>query len=356
MTESGRKRFIINIVYLLFAAAVAYLAVKYLLRWLLPFLLAMLAARTIEPIVRFLCRRLRWKRAFAAFVVSVLILAAAAGMAVLAVSRGIFEVSAFLRQLPGMLSGMTGTFSSLRDKVYGFIVAAPPNVQDYLRSALSGVGEWSAKLPGELTGKLFGVLPAVMSNAPRIVLTVFTFAISLIFASASYPDITAFFMRQIPEEKRVSARRIKDDLFSVMGKWLRAQAILCAVTFAQLTAAFLIMRIDYAVLLALLTALIDMLPVLGTGTVLLPWALVSIISGNTGRAIMLAVTYAVVTAVRSCAEPKLVGGQVGLPSIAALTAMYAGFSAAGVAGMVLAPLALMCVKQLCESGHIKLWR
>jgi predicted PurR-regulated permease PerM len=129
-----------------------------------------------------------------------------------------------------------------------------------------------------------------------------------------------------------------------------------ALTFAELSAAFLLLRVDYALLLALAVAVVDMLPVLGTGTVLIPWAAADLLTGAPLRAAALMVTYGVVTLVRSFAEPKLVGSQIGLPPAAALAAMYMGFRAVGVAGMVLSPVALMVVKQLNDRGYVKLWR
>ena len=106
-------------------------------------------------------------------------------------------------------------------------------------------------------------------------------------------------------------------------------------------------------LLAALIALIDALPVFGTGTVLVPWAAVECLLGAVPRGIALLALFAVISVVRSVLEPKLMAAQAGLPS---LCAMYVGFCAMGVAGMVLAPMALMLVKQLRDGGYIRLWR
>ena len=95
-----------------------------------------------------------------------------------------------------------------------------------------------------------------------------------------------------------------------------------------------------ALLLAAVTALVDALPVFGTGTVLLPWAAVCLLAGQAPRAVALAALYAVISAVRSLLEPKVMAAQAGLPPLAALAAMYAGFRALGVAGMILLPMAV----------------
>lgn len=108
--------------------------------------------------------------------------------------------------------------------------------------------------------------------------------------------------------------------------------------------------------LAALIALIDALPVFGTGTVLVPWAAVECLLGAVPRGIALLALFAVISVVRSVLEPKLMAAQAGLPPLASLCAMYVGFCAMGVAGMVLAPMALMLVKQLRDGGYIRLWR
>ena len=128
------------------------------------------------------------------------------------------------------------------------------------------------------------------------------------------------------------------------------------ITFGELAVGFLLLRVDLALLLAALVALVDALPVFGTGTVLLPWAVLALLGGETGLALGLLALYAAVSFVRSLLEPKLVGGKVGLPPLAALLAMYVGFRAFGVAGMILSPLAAILIKQLHDCGLIRLWR
>lgn len=165
----------------------------------------------------------------------------------------------------------------------------------------------------------------------------------------------AFFRRQLGH-RLDRARGVKANLLSTLGKWCRAQAILLGVTFCQLLVGFLLMGQRYALLLAAVTALVDALPVFGTGTVLLPWAAVCLLAGQAPRAVALAALYAVISAVRSLLEPKVMAAQAGLPPLAALAAMYAGFRALGVAGMILLPMALLFVKQLHDEGYVGLWK
>ena len=123
-----------------------------------------------------------------------------------------------------------------------------------------------------------------------------------------------------------------------VGGWLLAQLKLAGVTLILLCLGLVLLRVRYALLWALGITVLDAFPILGTGTVLLPWALICFLQGNTPRAIGLLGLYAVISLTRSVLEPKLVGRHLGLDPLAALVALYAGYKLWGIGGMILAPL------------------
>ena len=199
-------------------------------------------------------------------------------------------------------------------------------------------------------------LSSLMAALPGLFLACGTTVLAVFFTLTAYPQVMAFLRRQLPARWRCRAGGVKASVLDTLGKWLRAECILLLVTFLQLLAGLLLLRQEYALLLALLIALIDALPVFGTGTVLLPWAAVLCVAGDVPRGIALAALYAVIAVVRSVLEPKVMAAQVGLPPLVALAAMYVGFRVMGVAGMVLLPLAVLVVKQLHDGGFVGLWR
>ena len=153
-----------------------------------------------------------------------------------------------------------------------------------------------------------------------------------------------------------TAAAIKASLLVTIGRWLRAQCVLIVITFFQLLVGLLLIRQPYALLLAVVIAFIDALPVFGTGTVLLPWAVLCCLEGNFPKGIALTALYLVIWLVRSIMEPKLMAKSAGLPPLPALMAMYVGFCAMGVAGMILGPILLLLVKQLHDGGYLHLWK
>ena len=157
-------------------------------------------------------------------------------------------------------------------------------------------------------------------------------------------------------KKLRQAGGVKENLLSTLAKWFKAQCILLSVTFVELLLGLLLIRQPYALLLAAIIAVIDALPVFGTGTFLLPWAVMCLLLQQTPKAIALGAIYAVITLVRSFLEPKVMAAQVNLPPLAALIAMYIGFCTMGVTGMILFPVALLFLKQLQDAGYLHLWK
>jgi sporulation integral membrane protein YtvI len=270
--------------------------------------------------------------------------------------RIIYELTALARDMPTLLSELSAFVGALRDRIRVYITSAPFEMQDYFQNALDAFANASTDFISAASGWLLGFITSAASFSPRVVIFVFTCAISTYFISSGYSKVTAFIMRQMPEEKHKAVREFRTGLVRVFGKWFKAEAMLSGAAFIQLLTAFLILRIQFAIVLALIIAVIDLIPMIGVGSVLVPWALVSLITGNFIRAVTLVVTFGVIAVVRNILEPKLVGGQIGLPPIATLLAMYIGFSAIGVIGMALFPIGLVVLKQINDRGYIHLWK
>lgn len=132
--------------------------------------------------------------------------------------------------------------------------------------------------------------------------------------------------------------------------------MLIGITFLELTLALALMGFRYSALISFITVLVDALPVLGTGVILISWAAVLVLMGNIPQALGLIVTWLFVTLARSFLEPRLVGAKFGIDPVAALLAMYTGFRLFGVTGMVLFPLLLLMLKQMNDKGYIRLWK
>ena len=139
-------------------------------------------------------------------------------------------------------------------------------------------------------------------------------------------------------------------LLTTLRQWVKAQLKLSSVTFAIVLGGFLLLGVRQKLLMALVTALVDAVPLLGTGTILLPWTLVSLLSGEPVRAVGLLGIYVTALITRSALEPKLLGRQLGLDPLAALAALYIGYRIWGFGGMILAPILTVTARELCRSN------
>ena len=327
-------------------AVLVWAGVRYALVWLLPFLLALGLAMLLEPMMEQARRRLRLKRGFTAAVVTLVLVGGLLAALIAVLVQAVEQALALLSSLPEMLAGLPETLERVQTRVSDFCAACPEGLRRWAEGALADLPQLASSLAGQASSM---ALRGLFLACGTRVLAVF-------FTLTAYPQVMAFLRRQLPARWRGRAGGVKASVLDTLGKWLRAECILLLVTFLQLLAGLLLLRQEYALLLALLIALIDALPVFGTGTVLLPWAAVLCVAGDVPRGIALAALYAVIAVVRSVLEPKVMAAQVGLPPLVALAAMYVGFRVMGVAGMVLLPLAVLVVKQLHDGGFVGLWR
>jgi sporulation integral membrane protein YtvI len=334
---------------LLLGGAALYVGARWLLPWLLPFLLALAFAAAAERAVGALCAR-GMRRETAAGLCLLLTLALLAVLLWLLLDRALGELRELLARLPGILDAVLETVDRWKAGLHGLSDRIPPGASAWLAHSGEALRESLERLPASLSTRLLTLLSGAAAGAPGAVLFAVTAIIGAYFTSASYPALLHTLAGLLPERYVARARLLRRELRRTLGRWLRAQLLLLLLTFAALAAAFLLLRVDYALLLALLTALIDALPILGTGTVLLPWALYAYLTGGQARAIGLALTYAAVTVLRSSIQPKLLGDQLGLPPLAALAALYVGWRGWGVWGMLTFPLLAVIGKQVADSG------
>ncbi len=356
MPQNKHLRFLLKLVYIVLGVLGGWLFFTVLLPWVLPFLLALGLSWLLEKPICLLARRFHLPRWLAAAVCTLLLVLLLFGGLGLVLWRAGYEVALLLGRLPTLLAGLPTMGHTLEDWVYRFIVALPVQFQEFFKQALTGLISQGITLPNRFYDALAALVAQTAAALPSVTLFLFTTALATYFSAASRPQLSAFLRQQIPEGWHGRVDEARDILKGAFGNWLRAQGLLMLITFGELTAGLLLLRVDLALLLAALIALVDALPIFGTGTVLLPWAVLTLLSGDWKLAVGLAVLYGVVSFVRSLLEPKLVGDRIGLPPLAALFAMYLGFSAFGVWGMIFAPLAAIFIKQLHDCGVISLWR
>ena len=352
MPENRHLRFLLRLLYAALALAGLWLALRFLLPWLLPFLLAFGLAALLEPAVRLLMERLHLPRRGAAALCTAALTAAVLGGLALVVWRVGYELSLLLGRLPTLLAGLPTLADGLERWAYRFLIALPVQFQTLARDALEGLLEQGIALPNRFYDRPGRAVTGLASALPAAALFLFTTVLATYFTSAGRPALLEPAAAACPCPRRWRTRlgRVAGGLREALGGWLKAQGLLMLITFGELAAGFLLLRVELSLLLAGLVALVDALPVFGTGTVLLPWAVLALFGGRRaderGPACAL-LRY--LSRAKPAGAPSG-GARVGLPPLAALVCMYVGFQALGVLGMLLAPLAAVLARQLWDSG------
>ena len=328
----------------------AWLGVQYVLPIAFPFLLGTGLALAAEPGVRFLRKRLRFPRALGAgLCVSMVFLGILAGLAG-ALALVFRELGALSGILPAMAEAVRAGIDALRGWMSGLADRAPESLRPALEGTVAAFFSGGTALLSRGVDFLLGLAGGILRHVPDSALSLGTAVISGYMISAKLPTLkkkaAALLSRERLRKLRRSARKMKD---ACLG-WLLAEVKLAGMTFVILTAGFLLLRITYAPLWALAVALVDAFPVLGTGTVLIPWALVCFIQGEGARAVGLLGLYAVASLTRSAMEPRLVGQHLGLDPLTTLLALYAGYRFWGLPGMLLSPLLAVMLRTLVPAS------
>lgn len=362
-----RRAFIINFTYFSILVGLFYLFMKYAFWPAFPFLMALFFAMICQRPVNFITRKTPLKRGVVSLLMVLLILAIIGGLLTLIGANVVAQLRSFgdylqtrFDTLPQMIEEfktyVVSILGFLPDSIEHAVTNAVGNFFDNLAGGTGGAIDWSF-----LSGPLKVTFDAA-KQIPSIVLAIVVSIVCCVFMTIDFPRIRNFIYRQIPTEKRRVFSTSKKAVTSSFGKIGKAYLLIICITFLELLIGFKILNVmgalngNYIIILALIIAIIDILPVLGTGTVLMPWALYSLIVGNTKLGIGLLVIYAFITILRQYIEPKLVSQQLGLPPFLTLIAMFFGIKLFGFIGLFLMPMLVMLLKLLSDRGLIHLWR
>ncbi len=323
------------------AAAVlfSWALVKYVLPALLPFLIAYALSLPVRPGAAWLSGKTKIPEKIWAALLIVLMSALITFLLWKGVSLLVSEAEEMIGSAGEMLTDEKSSLSVSISKLSALLDKITPD-----KGGLSGT------LKGVVTGALSKLSEAaataagsIIASAPSAVFAVAVSFISLFYFALDADGIVADAKKYFPEKVLSAVARTSGKVKRAAKRFLKAYLTIMLITFAELLVGFLVIGVRYAFIAALVISLVDLLPVLGTGTVMVPWALILFITGESGRAVSILALFCVMYAVRQFIEPKIVGSGAGVHPIFALISVFAGFRLAGVGGMLLGPLFLYAV-------------
>lgn len=326
--------------------ALAFFALRYLTPVLLPFALAVVLALIAEPLVGFFHKKANLPRALATGIGMTMTLTLFILVIMVLVSLLLRELGMLAGVVPDLEDTALQGMQSLQTWLSGIADRTPKNLQPLVRRSVDAMFSDGTAIIDQISRKLLGLASGILSKLPDSVLGFGTWLLAGYMISAKLPKIRSWLSGHLPQRWKETYLPALKKLKSAVLGWLVAQGKLIGITFLILTAGFFILQIRYAPLWAALISLVDALPILGTGMVLVPWSLVCFLQGDSIRAVGLLGIYTTAMLIRQVLEPRFVGKHLGLDPLVTLFAMYAGYRLFGLGGMILSPLVAVTISQL----------
>lgn len=346
----SRKSFIINVLYFALAAALLYFSIKYVLSWILPFIIGFLVALMLKPLIRFLSEKIRIPRKLAAVVLALLFYAVLVVLLTIIGIKIIYILRDGFASMPTIYNDyIEPLLNSTFEKVRVLTAKLDPNTAQIIQNMMASLTNSAGTVITGMSSQVIKFLSSAFTSLPSFLLAALLSVISSIFFAMDFSKITGYLLKMLPEKMQVNVTKLEKLAANIGQKYVKSYAILISVSFIELTIGMLILGVQNAVAVAALIAFIDLLPILGTGAVLIPWILIELLKGNITFGTELAVLYIIIIIVRNILEPKIVGYQIGVHPLAMLISMYVGLQIFGFVGIFALPIILVIVKGFYDS-------
>ncbi len=356
MQTEKQKKFIINCLYVILIGAILYILFEYALGFLLPFFVAYIVSAIIRPIVKTMEQRLKISHKIASLIVLVFFYCTV-GVLLFLIGFGVFSyLKDLITMLPSLYKTKLEPVISTALVGFEFPEDFDPTLAEAIKTLIKELYSSIGTIVSGLSGKLLSVISSFASSLPTLVIGVIFSIISSYYFTADHEKLYDFLKRQCKPSFYEKIIAVRSAIREIISSYVKSYAIILSITFAELTVAMLILGTKNFVIIGLLIATFDILPVVGTGTILLPWAVFEFLTKDYKMAVGLLITYVIVFIVRQIIEPKIIGHHVGLHPLVTLVAMFAGTILFGVVGLFGIPICIAIIVDLDEKGVINVFK
>jgi sporulation integral membrane protein YtvI len=354
MEFESRKKFLINIAYFALILSIVFIIVKYGISLISPFLFAFIVAYIIKKPAKFIATKLKIPYKIVA-VLLVLIFYIIIGLLLVVIGVKLFSaVLDIIYKLPSIyytyiLPSLVKGFDKIEDLIMQLDPTYLESVNDIFNQSVRSIGQSISSI----SMKTVTFLSVQASSIPALFVKLMITLISTFFIAVDYENITKFIFRQLKGKTKDMVLNIKDYVINTLFVVIRSYILIMSLTFVELSIGLSIMRIENAIIIAALVSMLDILPVLGTGTVMIPWALITAIQGDMVRAVSLLIIYLIITVIRNVVEPRFIGKQMGLHPVVSLMSMFVGAKLFGAIGLFGLPITISLLLHLMDNKTIK---
>lgn len=307
-----------------------------LLRFFLPFVIGWILAMIANPLVHFLESHVRLVRKHSSVLIVVAVLALIIGLGYFLVSRLVIQAIGLVKDLPVLYGAVSEDLQGISLRFANLFSRLPEQVQTNWQEFAGSISHAASLIVQKIASPTVEVAGNVAKGIPNALVNVIITILSSYFFIAEQDKIMEFWKKYLPESVKEYGRYLKGDMKRLIGGYFLAQFRIMFVVAVILIVGFLVMRIKYAFLLGVLVAVLDFLPLFGTGTILIPWAVFKLLSADYVMAGGMAVLYVLTQVTRQIIQPKIVGDTMGLSPLWSLVLLYLGFKLHGISGMILA--------------------
>ena len=340
----------VNLGIMLFALLFCFFVLPRILVSFMPFVIGWVVALIASPLVKFLERtfKIRRKASTAFVIIAVIALVTLAGYFVTV--KLTEQVVKFVGDIPGLWEAAQEDFTEIGENLSGALKYLPQEVQATISKITGNVQEYLGGIIGIVSEPTLEALGNFAKNVPNIVISVIMCLLFAYFCVAEREYIPDLLEKVLPRSLHERWHMIKRGLARAVGGYFKAQLKIEVWMYVLLALGFTVLKVDYAFIIAIGVAFLDLLPFFGTGTVLIPWAIIKFLSSDYKMVLGLLIIWGVGQLARQIIQPKIVGDSMGLSSIPTIILLFAGYRLAGVVGMIIAVPIGIIILNMYEEG------
>lgn len=350
MTIKQKKDFLINVAFGAFIVAGAYLAIKYLLPITIPFILGFCIAYLIVK----LSDRIKYRNTISRLLITVVFYATVGTVVTLIVLKGFTSLYDLVVWIPSVYDHQIApALTVIYDEISVAIAELDPSMVETIEIIANSLYSSLNNMVSILSGYAVDFVSSLVTSVPSVFLSTLAMIISTFFFVVDYERMFEFLNETAPKKWRDIAESVKFYLTNTLFVVIRSYIMIMGLTFTELSIMFTLCGINNAFLIAAIIAVFDIMPILGTGGIMIPWAIISLLLGDTVLGIELFIMYGAVTAIRNYVEPKIVGAQLGLHPIITLVSMFVGLRLFGFLGMFGFPVGISFLWKKYSADKLK---
>ena len=315
-----------------------------------PFAFALAAAALLNPLIKALQRALGWSRQLVSAALLLLLFALVGGGLALLAYAAVGQAVSLVQNWSGLLDSLQAALDQLESLFAQFLALAPPQLTQLAENAGGQLFQWLYQVVPDALASLGLEAGERAMGLPSFLMALVIFIMATFLLTADYPYLRSRAVQHMDEGLLRFLSQVRATALGAFGGYLKAEFLLSVGVFFILLAGFFLMGQPYGLLLSLGLAVMDFIPVIGAGTVMVPWAFVALFTRDFSNAAWLMGIWGVIALFRRVMEPKFVGDQTGLSPILSLVSIYVGMKLAGVLGMILGPVALLILLNLAGMG------